>query len=493
MKQWPLIQVQQVEGNLNVPYTVCLMTTILFLCLICDMSFAKTFFRNFLRISRIESESLKSSNEICVVLGNEAGDADSIISAICYAYYHQSKYNVSSYPVACIRRKDLILRQDVSLLLRSIDIDLQDINCLEDLFIPEFSDRRLPTKFCLVDHNVLSSKLSYFGEYVSEVIDHHFDMGEYPWIDQTLRNIAFDNAKNMPETGSTCTLIAEKLRESDVLTDKSRDAEDIATLLLTVIDLDTLYMHPDYGKGTARDQSMIDYLQSMFPSIDRLNNFNLVKGAKVDPTFWKSLSVADALNYDLKTIASRENGNLGCINYCGISSVLICVDDLLDRVDFVSTVAEMLSPTYNAVAGNNYRDNNRAVDGDHLHIREGVSSSLVIVMSAHSDCNGRFRRELLLCSDSLNTLTSLTKFLLKFKDESLGLVVSEDIKTYEHSFPPASSASPAPLENVSSHSNPFVFYCMKIDQANTKVSRKQLLPAVSDFVRSFENVDVGSS
>ena len=54
-----------------------------------------------------------------VVLGNEAADADSLISTLCHAYFKQSCCSDDELfvPAAGIPREDLVLRRDVQLLV----------------------------------------------------------------------------------------------------------------------------------------------------------------------------------------------------------------------------------------------------------------------------------------------------------------------------------------------------------------------------------------
>ena len=170
------------------------------------------------------------------VLGNEAGDADSIISALCYAYvlYSQRQTNslyfgnnnddddeewsttltgtendvaVIVVPIVSIPRSEIKLRPDVVRLLDLAGIDIRDLICIDDEFIistlllatrassstsstttsaatseeaatsSPIIPRSKKQQVCLilVDHNRLRSSLSHLSNNVIEIMDHHED------------------------------------------------------------------------------------------------------------------------------------------------------------------------------------------------------------------------------------------------------------------------------------------------------------------------------
>ena len=172
--------------------------------------------------------------ELHFVLGNEAGDADSIISALCYAHALYSQRTNSLYlannnnndddddeeecsttptgtenvadavivvPIVSIPRSEIKLRPDVVRLLDLAGIDIRDLICIDDEFIistlllaREASSTTMsssssttatsspiipPSKqrvcLILVDHNRLRSSLSHLSNNVIEILDHHED------------------------------------------------------------------------------------------------------------------------------------------------------------------------------------------------------------------------------------------------------------------------------------------------------------------------------
>jgi exopolyphosphatase len=192
----------------------------------------------FLKTAKLLLHNPAYEKRVHVVLGNQASDADSIISALCHAYFEHAKSpsaDVSYIPVASIPRSDIHFRREVQLLLQMIDLSLDDLICLEEVPMQQLLDSG-NLEISLTDHNVLDTKLhDVFATSVKCIIDHHSDGDEYPWVSNASRNIAFDSGK--AQVGSACTLIAENFLH---LSDDDAQVLDgeLATLLLAVITLE---------------------------------------------------------------------------------------------------------------------------------------------------------------------------------------------------------------------------------------------------------------
>ena len=262
------------------------------------------------------SLSLPLSASCKIYIGNEAGDADSIISSLCMAYLRSKKdNNIDSIhlPLVCVNRKDIHLRHDVELLLQSIKLDLNDLICIDDLSITSSNNKdnqENNIKFILLDHNVISNKvINKFNNNnnnqninidnsIQEIIDHHIDGGQYLQCNGKNRNIAWNKDTNTAAVASTCTLVSEiYLSEDQILLDS-----DISTLLMGVISLDTYNMDLTLVKFTSRDQIIYDELQKrcLNIGIDRNELFNILINAKTDINFWRSLHPSDQLILDYK-------------------------------------------------------------------------------------------------------------------------------------------------------------------------------------------------
>lgn len=279
----------------------------------------------------LEISSNRFAKRASIVLGNEAADADSIISSLTYAYLKESNQvqppTQSFIPLCSVPKADLILRRDVEVLLQQVGIELNDLLCIDEFPLDQISNINL------VDHNILALPLSFLGGKVSEIVDHHQDMNEYPEVIGDARECAFEG--NKATVGSCCTLIAERYMSQNpsILND------EVATLLMGVITLDTGNMSPVVGKGTGRDQHMLDVL-SQRSSFVLSELYNLLKDVKNDPRFWSSLSAADAMRVDYKAFQPPA---MKAPSVVGIASVLLPIQELKTKPDFSEASANLLN------------------------------------------------------------------------------------------------------------------------------------------------------
>ena len=233
-----------------------------------------------------------------LVLGNEAADADSCVSALVYAYSLRARWEdagrAGPQPLGIIScpRSDFFMRREASYLLERclargkegaspISLDSQLV-FLDDVEAPTVLRQLLALsaagtlRLTLVDHNKLMGKLAAagLGPSVCEIIDHHRDGGDHPRVVGGERRISFDVAVGKG-VGSTCTLIAARLLEDQQ--SRPAQAEDavptssvstpvaaagcapslidapIAEMLLGVILLDTDGLSATSGKTTMED------------------------------------------------------------------------------------------------------------------------------------------------------------------------------------------------------------------------------------------------
>ena len=286
-----------------------------------------------------------------MIIGNEAADADSIISAITYAYLRQWQINMGTctslhapiVPVVAVNRDQMYLRRDVALLLQEADIDLQDLFSMDEYV-------STPSDVILMDHNMVSNDLSMrLGmkstegheqtAIIKEILDHHKDEGKY--LDSTHagnREIAFNMETGQAEVASTCTLVAERYLDSG-----NADAlsEDIAILFVAVIAVDSINMDPTAGKGTSRDLAALTALSSRYPSIDRDRLFYLMSNAKLDPLFWESLTAKDAIRLDFKVFKGATSSTT--TSTFGIAAVLQPLTSFLTKSDLNDEMTEFFS------------------------------------------------------------------------------------------------------------------------------------------------------
>lgn len=119
-----------------------------------------------------------------VVIGNPAGDADSILSALTLAFVQQK--DSKKTPVVSISRQDLLTQRPETLeLFKLAGISTERVWCRDD------SLSSSPRQITLVDHNRWDDP----DAQIVEIWDHHLDEGYHTDTCQT-RKIAFENGKS---------------------------------------------------------------------------------------------------------------------------------------------------------------------------------------------------------------------------------------------------------------------------------------------------------
>ncbi|KAH7915922.1 hypothetical protein BJ138DRAFT_1132325 [Hygrophoropsis aurantiaca] len=191
----------------------------------------------------IEDVRRGKGSEWTVVMGNEAGDLDSIASSIAYAWIRSEVHHQPSIPFMQTQRPDFHLRAENmhALSLAGVQQDLEELFCSGDIQ----DDQGFPSNsFALVDHNVLNSRYSAQNDNASvvAVIDHHEDEGKYQ-----------DTADPRIITPSgSCASLVTQLRPPFL-------PDGLATVLISAIVVDTQGLR-EGGKVTAVDQDAVAFL-----------------------------------------------------------------------------------------------------------------------------------------------------------------------------------------------------------------------------------------
>ena len=365
-----------------------------------------------------------------IYVGNPAGDADSIISAIGLAYVDESIENPSwrddgennnkkliRLPVISIKKHELkTQRPETIWLLELAGIPTSQLVVVEDMNHPSIlcciDHPQLPEKadVTLVDHNHLQHhhQQQQSNWNVIEIVDHHMDLGHHSSVQGPQRTIAF-RGDSESLVASTCTLVVERLltRSKDIQT----FPPTLSILLLGVILLDSVNMSPQAGKGTERDghaiQALLDKTDwnPLVSSMDReglLDNhsshprpdvnrfFEKLQSQKFNPHFWDSLSVSDALSLDYKaftapTTMTTTTPTTTTNVIFGVSTVLQSMESfrskLPDPERFRTELQDFMTERGIHVLG---------------------------IMFAVSNSEGQLTRQLLICSSSRTTATSTT-------------------------------------------------------------------------------------
>jgi exopolyphosphatase len=390
-----------------------------------------------------------------VVIGNSAGDADSIVSALAHAYIRsvvnpqeeveqessRSGNPIESItPVVSITQADLeASRPETLLLLKWAGIAPSDL-----LYVDNAKVRAIATTATLVDHNHLQADNCFQHCRVIEIIDHHKDDGMHTdSCPVQRRRIAYAGGKVL--VASTCTLLTESLIM--MMNDPASSLKvaapvplphdpSLAMLLLGVILLDSVNLQDEAGKVTDRDRAAVSFLvdqtdwtHSGLPASCRSNNndhsttpdlfkvFETLQQAKFDRDFWTALSIRDALRLDYKSFRD---------NTFGIASVLISWNDFKEKENLVAGLK---------------------------HFVDETQTQLLIIMFGYQDDDhdsGSLKRELLLYGDETMCRDNAAEFLMT-KDLDLRPIHVDD------------------------------FAIRVFAQGNAKASRKQVAPLVGEF------------
>lgn len=172
----------------------------------------------------------KNADKWTVVMGNEAGDLDTIASSLAYSYLATNLQKTPTVALIQTRRTDLYLRPEnlYAFSLANLDASNNDMLCIDDITSAHPLNTSF-SKYVLVDHNTLEEAFEGGTGKVVGIIDHHADDGNYRDPPLPFREI---------ETAGSCTsLVARHFQ--DEWTVEAGVSKDVATLLLTGVTIDT--------------------------------------------------------------------------------------------------------------------------------------------------------------------------------------------------------------------------------------------------------------
>lgn len=419
-----------------------------------------------------------------VVVGNAAGDADSIISALTYGYIESvlaaiangngSSSTATKTPMVSITQNDLeTQRPEVAYMFRMLGLNKNIIDSLRFIDDPSLMQATgTRRQLTLVDHNRAEEAfMSNQDEWkVVEILDHHFDEQQHKdtCSGDESRNIAF--AGDKASVASACTLVAERLKS--VHDANNKYPSTLSTLLLGTILLDSVNMIPQAGKGTPRDAAAIqnilentdwstiaskDAVAAWWPESianqcptavdsppDTTRMFDSLQEAKFDPAFWKGLSVQDALRLDYKRF-STVHETMSLAHVFGASAVLMPMKDFLDKPDIAAGIQT-------------YMTNVASVD------------FLAILLFHKCSESGENRRQLMLCelNNSKESKTTVLESMIAFLEKDGTMELQEIVEVGDTS-----------VCTGNEHLTVRLF-----DQNNAKASRKQVAPLLMKYFGS---------
>ncbi|KAH9000558.1 DHH phosphoesterase [Lactarius hatsudake] len=178
-----------------------------------------------------------------ISLGNEAGDLDSLASAVAYAWYATHHLGQSTVPLLQTPRADISLRAE-----NLYALDFSGVDPSHLLTGDELPTNAAPAeKYALVDHNTLTGRFAaYEGVRVVAIVDHHED--EKHHLDASPRII------EVP-TGSCSSLVARLIKKEW----PEGMSRAVARLLLSAILIDTGGLKAG-GKAEVADREVAPFL-----------------------------------------------------------------------------------------------------------------------------------------------------------------------------------------------------------------------------------------
>ncbi|XP_069734764.1 exopolyphosphatase PRUNE1 [Phaenicophaeus curvirostris] len=254
-------------------------------------------------------EHVRNHREVHVVMGNEACDLDSTVSALAMAYFLAQSSpapKAAFIPVLNIPRADFALRTETTFLLREQGIPTTSLVFRDEIDLGELHSTGL-LSLTLVDHHVLPGADAALEDAVVEILDHRPLERDHPGCRVTVEPV-----------GSCATLVTERIAQGppgvlDRLT---------AALLHGTILLDCVNLSPAAGKATPRDVACVSLLEARFPELlARDTVFEALQAAKFDVS---GLTTEQMLRKDLKALAGDEL-------LLAISSIYVDMEAFLHR------------------------------------------------------------------------------------------------------------------------------------------------------------------
>lgn len=224
------------------------------------------------------------------VVGNEASDADSIVSAVVYAWFlnHTAKDGTEHIPFVQCEISDLSERLDFQEVCKISKTTIENVRSLSDHSVTV-------SHWILLDHHFPSKSLRVRADFKSviEIIDHHEIVSE-----EAKQFVASVPKVDIRTIGSTCTIIAQlilKTMEGD-----TQVPEWILWLLFLVIMIDTCNLDPARGKTTQTDLDTYNLLKSRLNPASIPDIYQQLLDSIFSPEFWYNSSLERILSHDFK-------------------------------------------------------------------------------------------------------------------------------------------------------------------------------------------------
>ncbi|KAJ3224293.1 hypothetical protein HDU81_008642 [Chytriomyces hyalinus] len=344
---------------------------------------------------RYALDSVTRRLPVTLVIGNEAADCDSVVSAISLSVLLTHKYKSCFVPMVSIPRAEFPLRTDAAAALSTARIDSNDLLFTDSLAISRFRNDNAACRAVLVDHNVPALSLTQCLPQLSVVgiVDHHVDEAQFTDC-ELMRTIS--------PCGSATSLVALMFRD----TDRPPVDSNLAKLMLAPILLDTVNLNKAFNRVTQQDVEAFNFLMRVIrdegdAGFEPTAFFNFLQNAKADVS---GLSMVDLLMRDYKQSGS-VGSKTGRKVELGISSVGTHVLDLIRKQPSISDAGGPWDAALETLKS--------------FALKKELD--ILMVMTAYEDSAERvFKRELLLYSESKD----LSDFLCAQMEQSTDMGLS---------------------------------------------------------------------
>lgn len=261
--------------------------------------------------------ALQDSRPLHVVLGNEACDLDSMVSALALAFYltKTSEAEDIFIPVLNIKRSELPLRGDNVFFLQEVKIPEPALIFRDEIDLLALHQAGQLT-LILVDHHILPKSDAALEEAVAEVLDHRPIEQKYcPPCHVSVELV-----------GSCATLVTERILQG---APETLDRQTAALLHGTII-LDCVNMDTNIGKATPKDSKYVEELEALFPDLPKRKDiFDSLQKAKFDVS---GLTTEQMLRKDQKTVY-RQGTKVA------ISAIYMDLKAFLQRTDLFTDLS----------------------------------------------------------------------------------------------------------------------------------------------------------
>lgn len=251
------------------------------------------------------------------MLGNEACDLDSMVSALALAFYltKTSEAEDIFIPVLNIKRSELPLRGDNVFFLQEVKIPEPALIFRDEIDLLALHQAGQLT-LILVDHHILPKSDAALEEAVAEVLDHRPIEQKYcPPCHVSVELV-----------GSCATLVTERILQG---APETLDRQTAALLHGTII-LDCVNMDTNIGKATPKDSKYVEELEALFPDLPKRKDiFDSLQKAKFDVS---GLTTEQMLRKDQKTVY-RQGTKVA------ISAIYMDLKAFLQRTDLFTDLS----------------------------------------------------------------------------------------------------------------------------------------------------------